>query len=192
MRSPRTDCDNTDFEFSGGCTDIGSMHRVTIAAVRGSLDSLAARDIGPCGDGQCGASQYCEVPGGDQCDGEVADAACMSRPAECETDCPLVCGCDGKLYCNACRANHAGVAVNEGDTSCMAGSCNGENGIAMAGPCTTYWSCYGHEYGVSCEPLGDVQRCRCSIDLETVASVDTSDPQCEDAIALCGFPPLPF
>jgi len=184
--------DNTDFEFTGGCTDTSDSHTILIAAVRGSLDSLAARDIGPCGGGQCGASQYCAVPGAEQCDGQAADAACTSRPAECEADCPLVCGCDGKLYCNACRAHQAGVAVNEADTSCMVAGCTGEEGIAMAGPCSTYWTCYGHNYGVSCALVGDVQRCRCSIDNETITTVDTADAQCHDAIALCGFPPLPF
>jgi hypothetical protein len=35
--------------------------------------------------------------------------SCLLRPKACTADCPIVCGCDGKLYCNACIANAWGT-----------------------------------------------------------------------------------
>jgi hypothetical protein len=34
---------------------------------------------------------------------------CTVRPNNCTEDCPGVCGCDGKFYCNACMAHKAGL-----------------------------------------------------------------------------------
>jgi hypothetical protein len=183
---------DTDFEFTGGCTDTGSSHVIFVAAVRGSQASLAARDIGPCGGESCGLNEYCAGPNADRCDGESAEAECSTAASDCGTDCPMVCGCDGKPYCNACRAQQAGVAVNEGDISCIEAGCNGEDGIAMAGPCSVDWSCYGQQYSYDCSEVGDLQRCLCRIGDEVVASVDITDLQCATAASACGFPPLPF
>ena len=46
---------------------------------------------------------------------------CRPRPTTCTEDCPGVCGCDSKFYCNACMANRAGVDVNPGATCSDAG-----------------------------------------------------------------------
>jgi hypothetical protein len=43
---------------------------------------------------------------------------CEPRPGGCTKDCPGVCGCDGKFYCNVCEAHAAGV--DDANTmSCM-------------------------------------------------------------------------
>lgn len=34
-----------------------------------------------------------------------------NHPGFCTQDCPGVCGCDGKTYCNECIANSKGIAV---------------------------------------------------------------------------------
>ena len=36
----------------------------------------------------------------------------------CTMDCPGVCGCDGKEYCNECIANSKGISVVKGMNSC--------------------------------------------------------------------------
>jgi hypothetical protein len=35
-----------------------------------------------------------------------------SHSGICPRDCPQVCGCDGKTYCNECNANSKGVTVD--------------------------------------------------------------------------------
>ncbi|AKT39271.1 uncharacterized protein CMC5_034190 [Chondromyces crocatus] len=44
---------------------------------------------------------------------------CEPRPKGCDDDCPGVCGCDGKFYCNSCYAQSAGMDVSPG-TTCAA------------------------------------------------------------------------
>lgn len=39
---------------------------------------------------------------------------CTARPTSCAENCPLVCGCDGHPYCNACAAQVAGTDVASG------------------------------------------------------------------------------
>lgn len=67
----------------------------------------------------CGgiASIRCPEPNTTYCDyddkmtcgqGDIA-GICMPRPGACPKDCPGVCGCDGKFYCNACEAHAAGT-----------------------------------------------------------------------------------
>lgn len=34
-----------------------------------------------------------------------------NHPGICTQDCPGVCGCDGKTYCNECIANSKGISV---------------------------------------------------------------------------------
>jgi hypothetical protein len=49
--------------------------------------------------------------------------SCTNRPVRCHGDCPVVCGCDGKLYCNSCIANAWGWHRNPVDdpAHCVAG-----------------------------------------------------------------------
>ncbi|MEM9189572.1 MAG: hypothetical protein AAGF12_10385 [Myxococcota bacterium] len=55
----------------------------------------------------CGPDEWCDL------DCSISDAAgtCQPRPTICTDDCPGVCGCDGRTYCNSCDAQAAGVAV---------------------------------------------------------------------------------
>jgi hypothetical protein len=45
---------------------------------------------------------------------------CRPLPQICLDDCPMVCGCDGKFYCNACNAHAHGVD-DSSNTSCFDG-----------------------------------------------------------------------
>lgn len=63
----------------------------------------------------CPADQWCDMGG---CDFDDSFGLCRDKPQGCFTDCPGVCGCDGKFYCNACMANAAGVGVSK-STQCM-------------------------------------------------------------------------
>jgi hypothetical protein len=57
--------------------------------------------------GACPADSYCERAVG-RC---RSAGTCETRPDVCPADCPRVCGCNGKVYCNSCLAARAGVSV---------------------------------------------------------------------------------
>lgn len=69
----------------------------------------------------CGgiAARVCPNPEGQFCDYDdtascgISDGSgvCRDRPTACTKECTTVCGCDGKIYCNACEANRAGTDV---------------------------------------------------------------------------------
>ena len=65
-------------------------------------------------DVQCPDGRYCDLPDG--CGFPDATGVCKDKPSGCFADCPGVCGCDGKFYCNACMANEQGVDVSTGDS----------------------------------------------------------------------------
>lgn len=58
----------------------------------------------------CGAARYCDYA--DTCGEDESAGACTSRPTDCPEDCPGVCGCDGRAYCNACLAAQNGFDVD--------------------------------------------------------------------------------
>lgn len=61
----------------------------------------------PCtANNQCGADDYCN---GATCDGP---GSCAIQPVDCPGGGPLVCGCNGTEYENACFAAQAGVRVD--------------------------------------------------------------------------------
>jgi hypothetical protein len=67
----------------------------------------------------CDKDSYCDFDPADFCGlGKGAEGLCLPRPTACTGDCPEVCACDGKVYCNPCEAHRAGIDDTEGDT-CM-------------------------------------------------------------------------
>src|SRR5262249_3439749 len=94
---------------------------------------------GEAGD-QCPPDQYCDFQE-KFCGGNDTGGTCQPRPVGCDTtDCPGVCACDGKLYCNLCAANAAGFDIAS-PNNCMANSCDVKSTAlgAMLGktePCT--------------------------------------------------------
>jgi hypothetical protein len=61
---------------------------------------------------------YCDFPDNFQCGATDGPGVCRPRPDSCTKDCPGVCGCDSKSYCNACEAHRGGVD-DVPDTTCM-------------------------------------------------------------------------
>jgi hypothetical protein len=176
----------------GGCVD-GSSSAAGIAVVRGSLEQWAALDRGACGDTTCAPGDYCQLPGTAACRREHAQALCSAAPASCELECPGVCGCDGRFYCNACRAAQAGVDVAPADTSCMAAGCRDDAvGSEPGAPaCVFTWPCFGQNYQIRCGQDGDAVRCACIIDAQVTARVERAPGiECEALAAACGFPPF--
>jgi hypothetical protein len=68
----------------------------------------------------CEGTDWCDYDDGGLCGNADGSGVCRPRPQGCPEDCPGVCGCDGKFYCNACTANTNGVDIS-GDTSCIPG-----------------------------------------------------------------------
>lgn len=98
-------------------------------------------DSKPCGGIagiQCAADEWCDLPEG--CGFPDAMGVCKKRPQGCTADCPGVCGCDGKFYCNACSANAQGLDTGN-DTSCSPG--DGGTGTG----CQSDWDC---QTGLKC------------------------------------------
>jgi hypothetical protein len=62
----------------------------------------------------CAADQFCDFPD-DQCGGNDNTGVCVQRPIGCPDIYQPTCGCDNKVYGNACDANSQGVDVNVGE-----------------------------------------------------------------------------
>lgn len=67
----------------------------------------------------CAGDEWCSYSLVGSCGKRGETAECKKRPGgSCETNCPGVCGCDGKIYCNACEAQQSGTDVST-DKSCV-------------------------------------------------------------------------
>ena len=86
----------------------------------GGSGGMPDAGLPPCGGSNqpCGKDEYCDFDPDELCGiGKGAEGVCRPRPDSCTTDCPGVCACDGKLYCNACEAHRAGIDDTT-DSSC--------------------------------------------------------------------------
>jgi hypothetical protein len=99
----------------------GSAGRAGSAGAGGSTGGSVVDGGGP----RCGGLLGLTCTTDDFCDFEPNDCGatdmlgtCRKRPQGCLADCPGVCGCDGRFYCNACTAQSVGVDPSS-DTSCM-------------------------------------------------------------------------
>jgi hypothetical protein len=116
----------------------------------------------------CPPEDYCQFVN-QNCGGDDDEGTCVPRPVGCPEIYNPQCGCDDKVYDNACEANAAGVDVNAG------GGCTPPSGQFDCGPgfctigaayCQVDTSDVGNEpttYG--CQPLpascGDTPSCAC-------------------------------
>jgi Kazal-type serine protease inhibitor domain len=102
-----------------GCDDKTYSHNC-LAANAGvgvsSKGACASQTLGKlCGSRggvNCGESEYCAFPIGNDCGRTDRGAACVARPTSCTREVVTVCGCDGKTYSNKCNAAAAGNAVS--------------------------------------------------------------------------------
>jgi hypothetical protein len=135
----------------------------------------------------CAADEFCDFDyaGKNWCGGDDSTGVCTKRPDVCGADCPGVCGCDGKAYCNACTAHAAGVDDTD-DTSCLP-----DGGVVVCGtsaniPCGAGEFCdfadgCGSSPGAAgiCvpKPQGCTADCPgvCGCDGNFYCNVDTSD-----------------
>jgi hypothetical protein len=56
----------------------------------------------------CPTGMFCDFTAS-VCGASDQTGLCQPRPQVCTTDCPGVCGCDGRFYCNSCLAHSAGT-----------------------------------------------------------------------------------
>jgi hypothetical protein len=94
----------------GGSADAATNDSTTNDSA--ANDSAPTGDFNPgpisCTSNQaCSPTSYCYFT---DC-GKSGPGTCMPRPSGCTADCPGVCGCDGKTYCNSCGAAAVGVST---------------------------------------------------------------------------------
>jgi hypothetical protein len=101
---------------SGGASS-GATSSATSSATAGSTSTGTGGAPATCGGKAgipCGPTEFCRYDPSGSCGNADGTGTCQPRPQGCDADCPGVCGCDGKFYCNACNANAAGVDVGTG------------------------------------------------------------------------------
>ncbi|MFT3773609.1 MAG: hypothetical protein QM820_50180 [Minicystis sp.] len=110
--------DNPTGGTGGSATTSGTGGTSTTSGTGGSTTTATTGTGGApavCGGkigAPCGPDEWCQFDPSAQCGGFDETGICQPKPPGCTADCPGVCGCDGKFYCNACSAHEAGVDVN--------------------------------------------------------------------------------
>ena len=64
----------------------------------------------------CPEQMFCDFEA-NTCGQGDALGKCQQLPTVCTEECNMICGCDGRAYCNACMAHMAGVD-DAADTTC--------------------------------------------------------------------------
>ncbi len=150
-----------------GQTDAGDLGDA------GEGDAAVGVDAGEsCVAGGCGEEAFCNL--GLSCGGP---GVCQPRPGICTGDCPGVCGCDGRTYCNECGANAMGISVDATGTACETDPCEpmlagGEGACLLV--LGTVWD------GTQCR---DVSGCSCVG--EDCSRLFETFEECETAYAAC-------
>lgn len=165
-------------QLDSGQLDSGVSDSGTSAADDAGFDAGVEADAGllPCERGECIPGSYCAEE--TACGGS---GVCAESPVECPRDCPGVCACDGRSFCNACVAHQAGVDVTA-DRGCLDIPCTAAFARGV-GPCPRTvgfaWngvSCYSVE---GCDCTGD-----CSDLSPTLELCEARHRHCE--FVLCG------
>jgi hypothetical protein len=99
---------------TGGTSTTTGTGGATTTSGTGGAPVICGGKIGK----PCGPDEFCQFDPAAQCGVFDSTGICQPKPSGCTDDCPGVCGCDGKFYCNACGAHHAGVDVSP-NTSCL-------------------------------------------------------------------------
>jgi hypothetical protein len=179
-------------EMTGDCSD-WSVNASQLVVVRGSIASLDARDAKPCGGASCKNAQFCDVPAASTCDSWDPGAICEDAPSDCASDCPGVCGCDHRFYCNACAANAAGTGVAEGN-ECRKMDCGAAflDVGSHENDCMISWTCFGQTTEIDCAVEGTKWHCECKVGPVVIQEFDRDDMvdcQSDEIITACGIIP---
>lgn len=190
---PPADAGREDARADTGAMDSGALDAdtdtgapdaradaATDAATGDAASSDAGFDAGASCDSEtpCGAGEYCTYD--DVC-GRSAPGHCAPRPEVCTEDCPGVCGCDGRFYCNECIAATMGVDVDP-DGVCMTEPDCDPYDARGEGPCR---SVLGYRWtGDTCEAVSG-----CSCVGTDCARLHTSMEECTLAHSDCAPPP---
>jgi hypothetical protein len=118
-------CSSSPVTGQGGSTTTTTTSTTTSTSTTTASTTTASTTTaadGSCVTGGCGAQGYCQFPYAECTDSTFMSipmpGSCTVRPVTCDQTQAPVCGCDGKVYQNACLANLAGLDV--GATACAA------------------------------------------------------------------------
>lgn len=113
---------------SGGSSSGGTSSGGTSSGGTSSGGTGGGNTCGGLAGEPCASDEFCDYANGD-CGGDDGQGVCKKKPSGCTDDCPGVCGCDGKFYCNACGAQQAGVD-DSNSVSCLP---DGDGGLTKCG-----------------------------------------------------------
>lgn len=144
------------FPSSDGCNTCGCSNGQVACTLRACLKSC-----GGIAGISCGSGEYCDYTGAN-CGAADQMGVCKPRPGACTTEYNPVCGCDNKIYGNACTAASAGVSVQHTGV-CKWSGCtyNGQSykegdSFPSTDGCNT---CYCSNGGVSCTKIACPATC---------------------------------